>query len=666
VIPFSIASAAFAAVMVASRNMSTILWQPSRERAESAQLTRFARRLAAQTGTRLDDYAALHRFSVDEPERFWPALWGELGMIAEGAPSPALVRGASFAEARWFPGVRLSFAENLLRRDDDTLALIARSAHGERSTLTFHELRLRAAAVAAWLAARGVSPGDRVASILPNGIEAVIAMLAANSLGAVWSLCAADLGLEGVVERFGQIAPRVLITAATGGPRADPLRRVRRLLERLPSVEHTLVLGVSADDLAEAELPSAARWEEVALADAPPLTFTRLPFAAPAFILYTSGTTGLPKCIVHGMGGMLLQLLKEHRMHYDLRPGERFFYQTSTGWNMWYWNVIALAAEATLVLHEGSPWEPRPTALFDLADEEGVQVFGISPPYLATLRASGVVPRETHHLRTVKTILSTGSPLSPELFDWVYASVKADVCLSSISGGTEINACFATGNPAGPVRRGELSVLALGMKVEVFDDAGKPVQGELGELVATAPFPSQPVGFWNDPGGARYHATYFERFPGAWHHGDLCRLTEHGGLVIEGRSDATLKPSGHRIGTAEIYRHVEQLPEIVDSVAVAQRWQGDVRIVLFVQLRPGLALTPALEAKIREALARNATPFHVPSRIVAVTDIPRTASGKKAELSVRAAIEGEPVKNAAALSNPEALAQYRDLEALRS
>jgi acetoacetyl-CoA synthetase len=333
---------------------------------------------------------------------------------------------------------------------------------------------------------------------------------------------------------------------------------------------------------------------------------------------------------------------------------------------MWYWNVIALAAEATLVLREGSPWEPRPTALLDLADEERIDVFGVSPPYLAALRASGVVPRQTHRLGSVKTILSTGSPLSPDLFDWVYTQVKAEVCLSSISGGTEINACFATGNPAGPVHRGELQVLALGMKVEVFDDAGKPLHGALGELVATAPFPSQPVGFWNDPGGERYHATYFARVPGAWHHGDLCRLTEHGGLVIEGRSDATLKPSGHRIGTAEVYRQVEQLPEVLDSVAVGQRWQGDVRVILFVQLRAGVALTPELERRIRAELARNATPFHVPARIVAVTDIPRTATGKKAELAVRAAVEGEPVKNAGALANPEALEQYRGIEALRT
>lgn len=646
--------------------MSTIVWQPSRDRAESTLLHGFAWRLSAQMGEPLTDYPALHRFSVEQPERFWPALWDELGILAEGSPSRPLVRGETFADARWFPDVRLSFAENLLRGDDDRLALIARTAEGGRRTLTLRELRAQSAAVASWLRARGVTAGDRVAAVLPNGVEAVIAMLATNSLGAIWSLCATDLGPEGVVERFAQIEPKVLVCAALGGPKSDPLRRVRKLVERLPSVRDTLVIGASEDDLAEAEIASSARWEEALGSAREPLRFERLPFDHPSFILYTSGTTGPPKCIVHGMGGMLLQLWKEHRLHYDLRPGERFFYQTSSGWNMWYWNVIALAAGATLVIREGSPFHPRPTALFDLADEEEVNVFGISPPYLATLRASGVVPRETNRLSTVKTILSTGSPLSPELFDWVYSAVKADVCLSSISGGTEINACFGTGNPMGPVHRGELQVPALGMKVEVFDDEGRALRGELGELVATAPFPSQPVGFWNDPGKRRYLATYFERFPGAWHHGDLCRLTESGGLVIEGRSDATLKPSGHRIGTAEIYRQIEHLPEVIDSVAVGQRWKGDVRVVLFVQLRGGAALTPELEAKIRGELARNTTPFHVPARIVAVGDIPRTVNGKKAELSVRAVIEGEPVKNAGALANPEALELYRSLEVLRT
>ncbi|MFO0757917.1 MAG: acetoacetate--CoA ligase [Byssovorax sp.] len=646
--------------------MSTPLWQPPRQRAEDAQVTRFAARLARETGLPLGDYAALHRFSVDEPERFWPALWDELGMIAEGSVSPALVPGPSLEAARFFPNIRLSFAENLLRGDDDALALVARTSAGARRTLTFRELRAHAASVAAFLRARAVGPGDRIAAILPNGPEAVIAMLAANSLGAIWSLCAPDLGHEALLDRFGQIAPRVLFTLAAGSPKADPLRRVRKLTEKLSSVEHVVVLGASADDLEGSDVPFATLWDDVVHTPAPPLTFARLPFDHPSFILYTSGTTGLPKCIVHGMGGMLLQLLKEHRMHYDLRPGERFFYQTSTGWNMWYWNVIALAAGATLVIREGSPFEPRPTALFDLADEERISVFGISPPYLATLREGGVIPKDLCRLGSIKTILSTGSPLSPELFDWVYENVKADMCLSSISGGTEINACFGTGNPALPVHRGELQCKALGMKVEVFDDAGKPVEGELGELVATAPFPSQPVGFWNDPDGARYRATYFERFHGAWHHGDLCRTTAHGGLVIEGRSDATLKPSGHRIGTAEIYRQVERLAEVVDAVAIGQKWQGDVRIVLFVQLRPGLALTAELEARIRGELARNAGPFHVPARIVAVTDIPRTASGKKAELAVRAAVEGEPIKNLSALSNPEALGQYRGLPALQT
>ena len=649
---------------------STILWQPSPERAESAQVTQFAHKLARASGERFEDYAALHRFSVEAPQAFWPALWNELGMISEGDLSPVLVEGADMASARWFPGVRLSFAENLLRRDDDAVAIVARTPAGARSTVSFRQLRERTAALAAWLAAEGVKQGDRVAGILPNGIEAVVAMLATNGLGAVWSLCAPDLGPEGVVERFGQIAPRVLFAVSTGAPRADPLRRVRRLVERLPTVEHTIVVGAAPGELGASGVPNAARWEDATAAPAGGAasgpTFARLSFDHPSFILYTSGTTGLPKCIVHGMGGMLLQLLKEHRLHYDLRPGDRFFYHTSPGWNMWYWNVVALAAGASVALWDGSPLSPHPLALFDLADEEGVHVFGIlaalprhparerrgapeDPParhredhpldrLAAVARALrlGVRPREARRVPLVdlrrdgdQRVLRDGQPRRPR----------------------------SPGRDAGAGARHEDRRLRRRRPA----GARRP-----GELVATAPFPSQPVGFWDDPGSRRYLATYFERFPGAWYHGDLCRFTEHGGLVIEGRSDATLKPGGHRIGTAEIYRRVEHLPEVVDALAVGQRWQGDVRVVLFVQLRPGVELTAELENRIRRELARNATPHHVPARIVAVTDIPRTSSGKKAELAVRAVIEDEPVKNAGALENPEALEQYRSIEALRT
>jgi len=634
-----------------------MVWQPSPERIERAELTRFRRAAAQAHGVALDDYQALHRWSIDRPDAFWPFLWDWLGIIAESRGDLARQPAAHMADVRWFPGARLSFAENLLRRRDDAPAIIARTAQGNRRELTFRALHDQVARVATSLAELGVTAGDRVAAILPYGPEGFIAMLAANSLGAIWSSCAPDLGTDGVIDRFGQIAPRVLIAEAR---RRDGVRRVRELAARLPTLEHTIVLGAGAGER------DVTPWERLLDRAPTELAFRRLPFDHPAFILYTSGTTGQPKCIVHGMGGMLLQLLKEHRLHYDLGRDGRFFYYTSTGWNMWYWVAIALAAEATIVLHDGSPFQPGPTALFDLADAEGVTVFGVSPPYLATLRASGARPRAIHRLDTIRTILSTGSPLSPELYDWVYDAVAPHACLSSISGGTEINACFATGNPAGPVRRGELQVLALGMAVDVFDEEGRPVRGAAGELVCTSPFPSQPVGFWGDPERRRYLATYFERYPGVWHHGDFAELTGSGGLIISGRSDATLKPGGHRIGTAEIYGQVEQISEVVDSLAIAQDWEADVRIVLFVLLQPGVVLDQALDRRIRLQIQRNTSPHHVPARIVAVADIPRTSTGKKAELAVRAVVHGQPVKNAGALANPEALELYRGLPSLRS
>jgi acetoacetyl-CoA synthetase len=640
----------------------TILWEPSAERVAAAAITRFARALEREHGVSLPDYSALHRFSVGEPARFWPSLWRELGIVADGAPTPTLADpAAAMQDARWFPEVRLSFAENLLRRRDDAPAIVACSATGPRRVLSWRDLHDQVGRVAAALAAAGVTEGDRVGGILPNAPEAVVGMLAVNSLGAIWSLVAPDLGVDGVADRFGQIEPNVLVVTAAGGTRADPLRRVRMLVERLPTVERVIVIDAPADAVAASGLPGATRWDDLLAGPPAPLAFRRLPFDHPAFILYTSGTTGMPKCIVHGMGGQLVQLLKELRLHYDLGPGDRFFYRTSPGWNMWYWVVIALAAEATIVLWDGTPFVPRLTALFDLVDAEQVDVFGVSPSYLAMLRTGGARPRDLHSLASMRTLLSTGSPLSPELFDWVYDAVKPDVCLSSISGGTEINACFATGNPAGPVRRGELQVLALGMATEVWNDAGQPVRGELGELVCTRTFPSQPVGFWNDPGRARYLATYFERFPGVWHHGDLAELTASDGLVIQGRSDATLKPGGHRIGTSEIYNVVENLPEVADSIAIGQRWRDDVRIVLFVQLAPGATLDAALVAKIRQQLALDASQNHVPARVLAVGDVPRTSTGKKAELAVRAIVHGEPVKNTSALANPESLDDYRRL-----
>jgi acetoacetyl-CoA synthetase len=606
----------------------TECWRPDPARAASTALARFMARAG------FADYAALHAWSCAEPDAFWSLLWDELGIVGERG-TRVLERGATMADAQFFPDARLSFAENLLRRRDDATAVIALGPAGRR-TLTFAELAREVARVADGLRGLGVRSGDRVVAALPNTPEAIVAILAANAVGAIASLCDADVGIEALVARFGQIEPVVLI--ARPGPLVDELRA------RLPTIRHAVT------DLAALGDPTA------------PLTFERVPFGAPAFVLYTSGTTGLPKCIVHNTGGQLMQLLKEHRLHYDVRAGDRFFYQTSTGWNMWYWLVIALAAEATIVVREGSPLRPQTDALFAMCAAERLTHFGVSPAYLAHVRSASVKAGPLPELRAV---LSTGAPLSAALYDYVHEHVKRDVHLVSLSGGTEINACFVTGNPTAPVYRGEIQCAALGMATGVFDDDGRAIIGEKGELVCTAPFPSQPVGFWADPDRRNYLATYFERYPGVWHHGDFAETTAHGGYIIHGRSDAVLKPGGHRIGTAEIYRPLEAIAEIDDAVAIGQRWRDDVRIVLFVKLRAGASLDVALDRRIRTTIARSASPYHVPARIVAVADIPYTRSGKKAELAVRDAVHGDPVKNAAALANPEALAHYRALDALQ-
>lgn len=625
--------------------MTAPIWQPTREAARATQLAAL-HRLAAEHHGVADDYAALHAWSCRCPEAFWPLLWDFLGIAGERGER-VLVPAASMADARWFPDARISFAENLLVRRDDATAIVAYAADGTRTTLSFRALAAEVARVAAGLQGLGIAPGDRIAGVLPNAADAVIAMLAANSVGAIWSLCDPDSGLDAVIDRLGQIEPVALVTV---GP------RLAELAARLPSLRHAIAVGDPGGAALDLGALGSGHTGEP--------SFVRTAFDAPAFVLYTSGTTGLPKCIVHGMGGMLIQLLKELRIHYDLRSGERFFYQTSTGWNMWYWLVIALAAGATIVLREGSPVRPRASALFDLADAERLTHLGISPAYLATVRAAGVKPRESHSLGELRAVLSTGAPLSAGLFEYVHDDVKRDVATISLSGGTEINACFVTGNPTAPVFSGEIQAPALGMQVEVFDDAGRAVHRTKGELVCTAPFPSQPVGFWGDPERRRYRAAYFERYPGIWHHGDFAETTVSGGFIIHGRSDATLKPGGHRIGTAELYRPLEAIDAIEDSLAVGQAWRDDVRIILFVVLRAGAALDDALQRRIRVAILGHSSPHHVPARIIAVPAIPYTRNGKKAELAVRAAIHGELVVNAVALANPEALAHYAALPEL--
>jgi acetoacetyl-CoA synthetase len=578
-----------------------------------------------------------------------------------------LRHGDRMPGAQWFPGCELNFAENLLKRRDDAPAIIFRGENGTRRELSWGQLWDQVARLAASLAADGVGQGDRVGAYLPNAPEAVIGMLATSSLGAVWSSCSPDFGISGVLDRFGQIEPKVLLTVDGyhyAGKRIDIRRKVAEIAAALPSLRRTVVHPFleAAPDLAG--IRAAVPFADYLAAGTADLDFTRVPFDHPLYVLYSSGTTGKPKAIVHGVGGTLLQHIKEHRLHTDVRPGDRMFYFTTCGWMMWNWLVTGLASEATLVLFDGSPFHPTPDILFDIAAEEGLHVFGTSAKYLDALKKAGREPMKTHDLSALRAILSTGSPLVAESFEWVYGHIKSDLQLASISGGTDIVSCFVLGNPAGPVYPGEIQMRGLGMAVDIMNDQGRPVRSEKGELVCTRPFPSMPVSFWNDPDGSRYRKSYFDRFPGIWCHGDYAELTEHDGIVIHGRSDAVLNPGGVRIGTAEIYRQVEQIPEVLESICVGQDWQDDVRVVLFVRLKERATLDRDLEDRIKRQIREHCTPRHVPARIVQVADIPRTLSGKITELAVRDVVHGRAVNNTEALANPEALDLYRNLPEL--
>ena len=650
----------------------SVIWSPSAERVANANMTRFMERVNASRGLGLRDYAGLYQWSIEHPADFWTDMAQFAGVIANWGEGPVIENPGRMPGARFFPSARLSFAENLLRHDDDRPAIVFRNERGARRELSHRELRAEVARVAAGLRAAGVTEGDRVAGYMPNLPETVIAMLATTSLGAIWSSCSPDFGIRGVLDRFGQIAPKVLVTADGyfyAGKTLDSLGPMSEVLEKLPSVERVVVVPyVNAAPALERLGAAAGRatlWAQFGTPGAP-LQFVPTAFNHPVYILYSSGTTGAPKCIVHGAGGTLLQHQKEHLLHSDIKPTDRVFYFTTCGWMMWNWLVSVLATGATVVLYEGSPFHPGPDVLWRMAEQEKLTHFGTSAKYLSALEKSSFRPAGQVDLSELRAILSTGSPLLPEGFDFVYSGIKSDVQLASISGGTDIISCFVLGCPVLPVHRGEIQCRGLGMRVEVFDDTGRPVRGQRGELVCTAPFPSMPVGFWGDPEGRKYRAAYFERFPGVWHHGDYAEITENDGVVIYGRSDAVLNPGGVRIGTAEIYSAVESLDEIMESLAVGQDWNGDVRVVLFVKLRPSVTLDEALIKKIKDTIRSQTTPRHVPAKVIAVPDIPRTLSGKITELAVRNVIHGLPVKNVDALANPEALEYFRDLPELRS
>jgi acetoacetyl-CoA synthetase len=659
------------------------LWKPDREQVEQANLTRFigeVRRLGGAAGE-VQDFASLYRWSVAELEEFWAAVWRFTGIIADApgdrAPWDQVLIGAERVAPpdptlgpRWFLGAQLNFAQNLLRFTDDRPALVSWNEQGRQRAVSYGELGRDVARLAESLRALGVRSGDRVAGYMPNIPETVIAMLAATSIGAIWSSCSPDFGVNGVLDRFGQIEPRVLFAAASyryAGREIDCLERVREIARRLPRIERVVVVPYLSPPARLDSVRAAIAWDEFLVGEAP-LRYVHAPFDHPVYVMYSSGTTGLPKCMAHGAGGTLIQHLKEHVLHGDLTRDDRLFYYTTCGWMMWNWLVSGLAVGCAVVLYDGAPLLRRRPILWDLAAEERLTTFGTSAKFLALAEKEGVRPRATHDLSSLRSILSTGSPLSPQSFDYVYEHVKPDVRLSSISGGTDLISCFALGNPIGPVYRGELQTRGLGMAVDVFDEAGRAVRGRAGELVCTRPFPSMPVGFWNDPDGSKYRSAYFDTFPNVWRHGDWAELTAREGMIIYGRSDATLNPGGVRIGTAEIYRQVEQLPEVVESVVVGQdiaSEQGvDVRVVLFVRLRDGLVLDDELRDRIRVRIRENTSPHHVPRKIVQVADIPRTISGKITEMAVRDVIHGRPVKNTDALANPAALELFRDLAEL--
>ncbi|MBV4458652.1 acetoacetate--CoA ligase [Pseudomonas sp. COR58] len=651
--------------------MSDILWQPDARRIADSPMDVFRRFVEQRHHLNLADYPALHAWSVAQREAFWQAIVDFFDIRFRTPPEAVLREGPQMPSAEWFPGATLNFAEHLLRRRDEAVAVVAVAEDGRREQLSWAELARQVAGFQAGLQAAGIGLGDRVAACMPNTWQTLVAMLAATGLGAIWSCSSPDFGTHGVIDRFGQIEPKALIICAGyryAGKTVDQTVKINEILAQLPSLQQLIIVPgpeAQSDTGVYRTEADVALWSDFYRPGGEP-QFVPVPFNHPLYVLYSSGTTGVPKCIIHSTGGVLLQHVKEHGLHVGLGQADRLFYYTTCGWMMWNWLVSALAVGSAVVLYDGSPFHPANERLPDLIDAERISVFGTSPKFLATLESSGLKPRHSHDLGSLKTLLCTGSALSPQSYDYVYRDFKADVCLASMSGGTDIVSCFVNGNPLSPVRRGEIMGKSLGMAVEVWNDAGQPVIGEKGELVCTRHFPAMPIGLWNDPDREKLRKSYFSLFPGVWAQGDYAEERPHGGMLIHGRSDAVLNPGGVRIGTAEIYRQVEKVPQVLDSVAIGQHWQDDVRVVLFVRLQDGVTLDEVLQQQIRQVIRANTTPRHVPARIVAVTDIPRTLSGKVVELAVRNVVHGEPVKNTDALANPEALEQFRDRPELQA
>jgi acetoacetyl-CoA synthetase len=639
------------------------LWTPSQASIDAANMTRFITQVNRDYDLSISDYDALYQWSLDQKETFWSEIWDFCEIIGDKGER-ILLGGENIESAQWFPDASLNFAENLLRKRNSEIAIYFRAEDQVEFTLTYKELYAQVASVAAWLKNKGLNPGDRVAAYLPNIPEAVVAMLAATSLGAVWTSTSPDFGEDSVIDRFGQTEPRFLFTVDGyfyNGKKHDINTKVKNICDQLPSVEQIIQI----DFAGFGNHVDAINWGEIIAQPIAQIDFVTRKFNDPLYVLYSSGTTGSPKCITHKVGGTLIQHLKEHMLHCDVHPGDRVFYFTTLGWMMWNWLVSALASKAALVLYDGSPFYPDGEVLWRYAEDIDMTIFGTSAKYIEAMKNVALRPRGKFGLSKLRTIASTGSVLSPESFDYVYENIKQDVCLASVSGGTDIVSCFVIGCPLLPVYRGEVQCRALGLAVEVFDDDGNSIKNKKGELVCTQTFPCQPAYFWADESGEKYHNAYFARFDNVWHHGDYVMLTEHNGIVIYGRSDATLNPGGVRIGTAEIYRHVEQLDEVVESIVIGQIWDNDVRVVLFVVLQPGLNLDDALQDRIRRTVREKCTPRHVPAKIVQVAEIPRTKSGKIVELAVREVVHDRPVKNMHSLANPEALDLYRDLPQLQ-